>query len=155
MRKAFVPFVLALTLFVAGTASAAGKAKPAAKAPAGGISDATVSAAVTEFVESLSSMDDDRVLAAVSAGDRGALKGRSDLIGLVYPNKLQGPKVTSFEKLEVAGKTIGVTAKITVEETDPVENLKKSKEHTWFLALDGNQLRVSLASVWLDADMVR
>ena len=148
MRKALALAVLALTLV------AAGKAKAPAKA-AGGISDATVSAAVTEFVESLNSMDDDRVLASVTAGDRGSLKGRNDLIGVVYPNKLQAPKVTSFEKVDVGGKTIGVTAKISVEETDPVENLKKQKEHTWFLALDGNQLRVSLTSVWLDADMVR
>lgn len=154
MRKSFLALFLVAFILVAGTASAAGKAKPPAKAP-GGISDATVSAAVTEFVESLNSMDDSRVLAAVSMGDRGALKGRTDLIGIVYPNKLQAPKVNSFEKVEIGGKTIGVTAKITVEETDPVENLKKSVEHTWFLALDGNQLRVSLTSVWLDADMVR
>lgn len=154
MRKALALVVLASTLLVSGAAFA-GKAKPPARAPAGGINDATVSAAVTEFVESLSSLEDARVLAAITAGDRGALKGRSDLIGIVYPNKMQAPKVTSFEKVEVGGKTIGVTAKLTVDETDPVENLKVSKEHTWFLALDGNQLRVSLTSVWLDADMVR
>ena len=155
MRKALALAVLALTLLVSGTALAGKAAKAPAKAPAGGISDATVSAAVTEFVESLNSMDDDRVLASITAGDRGSLKGRNDLIGVVYPNKLQAPKVTSFEKVDVGGKTIGAMVKITVDETDPVENLKVNKEHTWFLALDGNQLRVSLTSVWLDADMVR
>lgn len=154
MRKKLSLFVLVSSLLVSGAALAA-KPKAAPKAPAGGISDATVSAAVTEFVESLNSMDDARVLAAVSAGDRGALKGRSDLIGVVYPKKLNAPKVNSFEKVDVGGKTIGVSAKITVEEIDPVENLKASKDHTWFLVLDGNQLRVSLTSVWLDADMVR
>lgn len=155
MRKTTVLFVLAFTFLFSGLALA-GKAKAPAKKPAAtGISDATVSAAVTEFVDSLNSLEDERVLASLSPADRGSLKGRENLIGLVYPKKLSAPKVSSFEKVEVGGKTLGVNAKISVEETDPIDNLKSPKEHTWFLALDGNTLKVSLASVWLDADMVR
>lgn len=156
MRKTTVLFALAFTFLFSGLALAAGKAKaPAKKAAATGISDASVAAAVNEFVDSLNSLEDERVLASISAADRGTLKGRENLIGLVYPKKLSGPKVTSFEKVEMGGKTIGVNAKISVEETDPIDNLKSPKDHTWFLALDGNTLKVSLASVWLDADMVR
>jgi hypothetical protein len=159
MRLTRHAFLAALLLsLLPGAALAAGKAKAApAKKPAAttGISDASVAAAVTEFVESLASLEDDRVLAAVAAADRGSLKGRENLIGMVYPNKLASPKVNSFEKVEIGGKTIGVNAKITVEETDPVDAIKSSKDHTWFLVLDGNTLKVSLSSVWLDADLVK
>ena len=148
--------LLALALVAFLPAAAFAKTKAAPKKPAAtGISDATVAAAVTEFVDALASLEDDRVLASLSAGDRGALKGRENLIGMVYPNKLSAPKVTSFEKVEVGGKTIGVKANVSVEETDPVDAVKMTKEHTWFLALDGNTLKVSLSSVWLDADLVK
>lgn len=154
MRKTLVALALAVTLIPA--AALAGKAKPAAKKPAAtGISDATVAAAVNEFVESLASLEDDRVLAAIAAADRGSLKGRENLIGMVYPRKLSSPKVNGFEKVEIGGKTIGVNAKVTVDETDPVDAVKASKDHTWFLVLDGNTLKVSLSSVWLDADLVK
>lgn len=152
MRKSTVLFLLAFTFLLPGIALA-GKAKASSKKSAG-ISEASVSAAVTEFVESLNSLEDDRVLASVTPADRGSLKGRENLIGLVYPRKLSAPTVTSFEKVVVGGKTIGVNAKITIEETDPIDSLKSPKERTWFLALDGNTLKVSVASVWLDADMV-
>lgn len=145
--------VLVPMFLVSGIAFAAGKTTASKKAT--GISDATVKAAVTEFVDALNSMDDERVLAAIAPSDRAALKGRSDLIGVVYPNKLGNPSIASFEKFDSHGKTLGVLAKVKVEETDPVEGVKAEREKTWFLALDGNTLRVSLTSVWLDAGMVK
>lgn len=148
--RTILSFVLAFSFL----SIAAFAAKPAAKKTAG-ISDASVSAAVKEFVDSLNSVEDERVLAAITASDRGALKGRENLIGLVYPRKLTDPKVASFEKVQAGGKTIGVMAKVTVDETDPLDGMKAPKERTWFLALDGNQLKVSVSSVWLDAEMVR
>ena len=141
------------TLLLSGSAIAASKTAPK-KAP-GGISDASVKAAVVEFVEALNSMDDERVLAALAPSDRAALKGRTDLIGVVYPNRLLNPTITSFEKVDANGKTLGVLAKVSVEETDPLEGVKAMREKKWFLALDGNSLRVSLTSVWLDAGMVK
>lgn len=154
MRKFLVLLVAFSFLSVAALAS--GKSAPSKRTGKGGISDATVSAAVKEFVDSLNSMEDDRVLAAITPADRGALKGRDNLIGLVAPKKLTEPKVASFEKVVNGGKTIGVTAKVTVDETDPIDGMKAPKERTWFLALDGsNQLKVSVSSVWLDAEMVR
>ena len=152
MRK-FLFSVLACS-FLTTFAFAAGKttAKPAAKT---GISEATVNAAVKEFIEALASLDDDRVLASVAAADRGALKGRENLIGTVFPRKMTTPKVSSFEKVDVGGKTIGAIAKVTVQETDPIDGMASPKERSWFLALDGNVLKVSVSSLWLDAEMVK
>ena len=154
MRTVLVALLASSLLAATAVAGAKPKAGPA-KAPAGGVTDATVSAAVTEFVDSLNSLDDNRVLSAIAPADRGALKGRENLIGIIYPNKLATPKVNSWEKVENGGKTIGALAKITVEATDSLEGVKAAREMTWFLALDGNALKVSVASVWLDADMVR
>lgn len=147
---------LSLTLGAAATASAAGKtaAKPAAKPATTGVSDATVAATVTEFVDALSSVDDERVLKVLSPSDRLALRGKEDLIGIVYGRKLEKPVVKSFEKVEQAGKVVGVKAVVSIDEVDPVDSTRISKDRTWFLALDGNTLKVSLSSVWLDAGKV-
>lgn len=152
MRTKFLLAVLVFCLF-SGVALAAGK-KSARKAPSG-LSDASVSAAVDEFVTSLNSLEDAKVLAAIAAADRGALKGRENLIGLVYPKKLTNPKVTSWEKVESGGRTIGVLAKVTVEEQDPLDPVTAPVDRTWFLALDGKELKVSVSSVWLDAGLVQ
>lgn len=155
MHKTLLALIAFTSLGGAALAAEKAPAKTKAKPPAAGITEAGVKAAVSEFVDALNSLDDARVLAAISAGDRGALKGRENLIGVVYPKKLSDPKVGSWEKVESAGKAIGALATITVQETDPIEGVSSAKDRTWFLALDGNQLKVSVSSVWLDAGMVR
>lgn len=144
-------------LFVAAVlvsvpAFAAGKKAPAKKAT--GVSQASVDAAVKEFVEALNSLDDNRVLASLAPADRLPLKGRDNLIGVVYGKKLLNPVVKSWEKVDAGGKTVGAKAVVSLEEVDPIDSTKVPKDRTWFLSLDGQTLKVSLASVWLDSGKV-
>lgn len=150
-----LPLILFAVLSLSvSSASAAGKSGAKPKPAATGISDATVSATVTEFVEALSSVDDERLLKVLSPSDRLALRGKDDLIGIVYGRKLEKPVVKSFEKVEVGGKVVGAKAVVSIDEVDPVDSTRISKDRTWFLSLDGNTLKVSLSSVWLDAGKV-
>ncbi len=128
----------------------AAKGEPAAKGVPPGISQASVSAAVSEFVLALGSHDEERVLAAISPSDRLALRGRENLIGTVYERALQSPNVKSFEKVSAKGKDVGVKAVVTVQEIDSIDGTTAPKEKTWYLVLDGNTLKVSIVSVWLD-----
>lgn len=163
LNRLVLPLALALGLslaagapaaFAAGKTAAKPAAKPATKPATTGVSEASVSAAVTEFVEALNSVDDERVLKALTPSDRLVLRGKENLIGIVYGGKLQKPVVKSFEKIEVAGKVVGAKAMIALEEIDPIDSTAVAKDRTWFLALDGNTLKISLASVWLDAGKV-
>lgn len=151
MRSLLLPLFAAL-LLLAGSPLAEAKSKKAQ--PRTGVSEATVSAAVTEFVDALNSLDEERLLRALSPADRLPLRGKENLIGQVYGRKLVNPSLKSFEKVEQGGKVVGAKALVAVEEVDPIESTRVPKEKTWFLALDGNVLRVSLASVWLDAGRV-
>lgn len=152
MRAFLLPLFAALLL--AGSPSLAEAKTKKKAAPKTGVSEATVSAAVTEFVEALNSLDDERLLLALSPADRLPLRGKENLIGQVHGRKLVNPSLKSFEKVEQGGKVVGAKAVVAVEEVDPIESTRVPKEKTWFLALDGNVLRVSLASVWLDAGRV-
>ena len=156
MRRALATLLL-LTLpcsALAAKAKAGAKATPAATgktASPAGVSDASVAACVTEFVESLNSLDDERVLSALTPGDRVSLRGRQNMIGLIFGRKILNPQVKSFDKLEKDGKVVGAKAVVSVDEVDPLDGMKSAKDHTWFLAVDEKgTLKVSLASVWLD-----
>lgn len=156
MRRIALAVVLMLSLPLAASAHARAK-KPAASAHAktGGVTDTTVAACATEFVDALNSLDDERVLGALSPSDRIAIRGHENMIGLVYPRKLLNPTVKSWSKVEKDGKLLGAKAVVDVEELDPVEGVKKPTEHTWFMALDERSaLKVSLSSVWLDLGKV-
>lgn len=146
--------VLPLLPLTAHAAKKAGKPAPAAAAKSSGptgVSDTSVAACATEFVDALNSLEEERVLSALSPGDRIALRGHENLIGLVFGRKILNPQVKSFEKVEKDGKLLGAKAVVSVDEVDPVEGVKATKEHTWFMALDEkNTLKISLASVWLD-----
>ena len=100
-------------------------------------------------------LDEERVLKSLAPSDRLALRGRDNLLGVVYGRKLMNPVVKSFEKVEQGGKAVGAKASVSLTEVDPLDSTQIPKERTWFLALDGNQLRVSLLSVWLDAGKVQ
>ena len=158
MRSLRAALLLAITLsqaisLPAFAAKAASKAAPAKGAA--GVSDASVAACAAEFVDALNSLDDERVLASLSPSDRVALRGRSNLIGLVFGKKILDPQVKSFEKVERDGKLLGAKAVVSVNEVDPLELTKSAKDHTWFMALDEkNMLKVSLSSVWLDTGKI-
>ncbi len=144
-----VAFLVSMPAFGAGKVTKSTKpTKPT------GVSQASVEAAVKEFVEALNSLEDERVLNALTAADRLPLRGRENMIGIVYGRKVLNPTVKSWEKVEHGGKTIGAKAVVSVEEVDPIDSTKVPKDRTWFLALDGNVLKVSLASVWLDGGKV-
>jgi hypothetical protein len=151
---------LALLCF-AGPAFAAGKAttkKPAASATpkkATGVNDDSVAAAVNAFVDALNSLDEAKVLDSVTPADRLALMGHDQLIGIVNPRKLINPTVKAWEKVEKDGKLLGAKATISLEEVDPIDGTKVPKERNWALALDGNVLKVSISSVWLDAGRLK
>ena len=151
MRSLLLSVVAALLL--TGTTSFA-EAKSKAKPATGVVSEATVSKAIVEFVDALNSLDDERVLRALAPADRLALRGKENLIGQVHGRKLVNPSLKSFEKIEQGGRVVGAKALVAVEEIDPIESTRVPKEKTWFLALDGKVLHVSLASVWLDAGRV-
>ena len=130
-------------------------ATPAGKMAPTGVSDAAVAACTTEFVEALNSLDDERVLGALSPADRIALRGRGNMIGMVFGKKILNPQVKSFEKIEKDGKALGAKVVVTVDEVDPIEGTKAAKDHTWFMALDEkNTLKMALSSVWLDTGRV-
>lgn len=166
MRRFAVALLLALSVV---SMSAAASTKSAAKASskhektpvatkgvvATGVTDATVAACTTEFVEALNSLDDERVLSALAASDRISLRGHANLIGSVFGKKILNPQVKAFEKLEKDGKVLGAKATVTVDEVDPIEGTKAAKDHVWFLSLDEkNTLKVSLSSIWLDTGRV-
>lgn len=148
--------VFAAAFLVSFPAFAAGKTKAGAKTSSKptGVSQASVEAAVKEFVNALNSLEDERVLMALSPADRLPLRGRDNMIGVVYGRKVLNPTVKSWEKVEHGGKVIGAKAVVSVEEVDPIDSTKIPKDRTWFLSLDGGTLRVSLASVWLDSGKV-
>jgi hypothetical protein len=134
---------------------AASAAAPAAKKQPTGVSDASVAAAVQSFIDALASLDDEKILATLTPGDRVALRGHATLGGLVQPQKLQNATVKSWEKAEDAGKVIGAKVVVTVEEVDPASGINQPKEKTWVFALDaGNVLRLDIASLWLDSERI-
>jgi hypothetical protein len=157
--RAFVAAILLASSFSPAISLPAYAAKAAAKngpaKGAAGVSDASVAACAAEFVDALNSLDDERVLSALSPSDRIALRGRPSLIGLVFGKKILDPQVKSFEKVEKDGKLLGAKVVVSVNEVDPLEQTKSAKDHTWFLALDEkNFLKVSLSSVWLDTGKI-
>ena len=163
MRRAALPLIavlLAPASAAAATKSTSSKKPAAAAAPAAkkqptGVSDASVAAAVQSFVDALASLDDEKILATLTPGDRVALRGRPTLSGLVQPQRLQNATVKSWEKAEDNGKLVGAKVVVTVDETDPTSGINQSKEKTWFFALDDkNVLRLDVASLWLDAERV-
>lgn len=152
-----IPSFAATTKSTAKAASKTSKptATPAGKGAPAGVNDVSVAACATEFVEALNSLDDERVLGALAAPDRVALRGRENMIGMVFGKKILNPQVKSFNKLEKDGKLVGAKAMVTVDEVDPIEGTKAAKDHTWFMSLDEkNVLKVSLSSVWLDTGRI-
>ena len=157
MRSLTVAVLLLVTPAVSAAPKAAAKHETKAIASKGatGVTDATVTASVTEFVDALNSLEDERVLGALSPSDRISLRGHQNLIGTVFGKKMLNPQVKKFDKIEKDGKLLGAKAVVSVDEVDPIEGTKASKEHTWFLALDEkNTLKVSLTSIWLDTGKI-
>src|SRR5579859_3198590 len=120
-----------------------------------GVSEAAISGAVNAFVDGLNTLDDKAVLAALAPADRATLGDKTNVIGLVYPRKAMNPTVKSWEKISDAGKVVGARAVVDLEEVDPIDGTHVPKERNWVFVLDpGNVLRISLASLWLDASRV-
>ena len=105
--------------------------------------------AVADFVNGMNSLKAENALATVTAGDRMALKGKDDTLGLISENKLVNPKVTGVETMKEGDKVIGAKVNLSIEVVDPLDATRVPKTYTWYLVKEGSSLKVSVLSLWL------
>lgn len=121
----------------------------AGKKPAGDISKESAQGAVDHFVDGLNSLNADKALATIAAGDRMSLKGKDDVLGLISENKLINPKVKGVSSVREGSHVVGAKVAVTVEEVDPLDATRVPKNYVWYLVREGKDLKVSVLSVWL------
>lgn len=143
MKRLIVASVAIISVVVAGVAFAGAPKKAAS------VTQEQAQTAVAGFVNAMNSLKTDNALATVTAGDRMALKGKDDTLGLIYENKLVNPKVTGVESVHEGNRLVGAKVNVQVEEVDPLDATRVPKKYTWYLVKEGGDLKVSVLSLWL------
>lgn len=142
---------LGMTLTCSLVAAALLVATPAAagKKPPAGITQAAAQASVTEFVNALNSLSEEKALMTVAAGDRLSLRGKEDALSLISERKLLNPKVVALKEIKEGKRVIGAQVHVALEEIDPLDATRVPKKYDWVLVKEGSKLRVSVLSLWL------